>query len=198
MISAASWLINHSNDTIELPALFFDTPTIMRVNTVTSVICLALAATAAASAIAATQHVDDNVDTDLTTIDPGPASNATHELDPWNYPNYDCRGSVMCGSTPVRVCDIAVNQKLIRADDVYYGPGLAKVGACNGLTVDLGCGIFVQGNSDCVRTGEEIWDDYQDIRYIAGCPKCGTKHWAPGCMTTINYITWCNSQSVEH
>lgn len=158
----------------------------MHVKAITSFMCLALAATASATAIAAPQ-LDGNVD-----------HGVTREDIPWDYPNYDCRGSVMCGATPVKVCDIAVNQRLHRTNDSYYGPGLSKVGACNGIVPSLGCGVFIQGNSDCVRTGEEIWDDYQDIRYVGGCSKCGTKHWAPGCMTTINYITWCNSASVEH
>lgn len=167
----------------------------MHVNFVQSLVCLAFAASAAATAITIPQ-VDDNVDKGVARGDAGPTSGTT-TLDSWDYPYYDCEGSVMCGATPIKVCDIAVNQKLHRTNDTYYGPDMAKSGACNGLVPKFGCGIFVQGEH-CVRTGEEIWDDYQNIRYISGCSKCGSMHWAEGCMTTIDYISWCDSDRVEH
>jgi hypothetical protein len=34
---------------------------------------------------------------------------------------YDCKGSSMCKSLQVRACDDAVNNKIIRNDDVNYG-----------------------------------------------------------------------------
>ena len=38
--------------------------------------------------------------------------------------SYDCKGSSMCKSLQVRACDEAVNNKLIRNNDVNYGaPG---------------------------------------------------------------------------
>jgi hypothetical protein len=36
-----------------------------------------------------------------------------------------------------------------------------------------------------------MWNDYQDIRR-SGAKKCGSKHWAKDCMTTINYVGGCH------
>ena len=64
----------------------------------------------------------------------GTAAAVPHALDAETSPvalnilqardNYDCKGSSMCKSLQVRSCDDAVNNKLIRNDDVNYGaPG---------------------------------------------------------------------------
>lgn len=71
------------------------------------------------------------------------------------------------------------------------------------------CKIFIAGPRDCVRTGNQMWDDYQQIRKAA-CKRCGSKHWGrdnavclelyiwqfqgsyanpnPKCRTTVNYV----------
>lgn len=37
---------------------------------------------------------------------------------------YDCSGSSLCGSIPISACDNAVNNEIIRNNDVNYGaPG---------------------------------------------------------------------------
>lgn len=38
------------------------------------------------------------------------------------------------------------------------------------------CKIFIAGPRDCVRTGNQMWQDYQEIRRAA-CKRCGSKHW---------------------
>ncbi|KAI1021803.1 hypothetical protein LB505_008864 [Fusarium chuoi] len=104
--------------------------------------------------------------------------------------SYDCNGSGLCGIIPVRDCDQAVNNRLIRNNDVNYGApgsGRPQTGTCQG-----NCGIFIQGRSTCARTGNQIWYDYQDIRRN-GCRICGSKHWGDGCLTTINRVTGCNN-----
>ncbi|KAH6640172.1 hypothetical protein F5144DRAFT_609227 [Chaetomium tenue] len=109
--------------------------------------------------------------------------------------SYDCKGSSMCSSLQVRACDDAVNSKLICNDDVNYGAsgsGRPQGGACSNIFGGYGCGIFIQGKSHCVRTGNQMWWDYQDIRK-SGCQKCSTKHWGDGCMTTVNYVSGCST-----
>jgi len=102
--------------------------------------------------------------------------------------SFDCAGSGMCGSAVnfVRDCDIAVNSVLIRNNDVNYGAsGSGKAdGAQRGR-----CKIFIGGPRDCVRTGNQMWQDYQEIRRAA-CAKCGSKHWGTNnaCRTTVNYV----------
>lgn len=52
------------------------------------------------------------------------------------------------------------------------------------------CKIFIAGPRDCVRTGNQMWDDYQQIRK-AKCARCGSKHWGVNnaCRTTVNYVS---------
>ncbi|KZL86276.1 hypothetical protein CI238_09148 [Colletotrichum incanum] len=107
--------------------------------------------------------------------------------------SYDCKGSSMCSSLKVAACDDAVNNKLIRNDDVNYGApgsGRSRTGACSNIFGGYGCGIFIQGKSGCARTGNQMWWDYQDIRNN-NCRVCGSKHWGDGCLTTINYVSGC-------
>ncbi|KAF6838782.1 hypothetical protein CPLU01_02315 [Colletotrichum plurivorum] len=107
--------------------------------------------------------------------------------------SYDCKGSSMCSSLQVRACDDAVNNKLIRNDDVNYGApgsGRSRTGACSNIFGGYGCGVFIQGKSHCARTGNQMWWDYQDIRKN-NCRVCGSKHWGDGCLTTINYVSGC-------
>ncbi|KAK4185498.1 hypothetical protein QBC35DRAFT_476314 [Podospora australis] len=106
---------------------------------------------------------------------------------------FDHKGSGMCKSMNVRACDIAVNDRIIRNNDLNYGaPGSGRphTGACSANFASTGCGVFIQGKSHCARTGNQIWHDYQEIRNN-GAKKCGSKHWGDGCMTTINYVTGC-------
>lgn len=49
------------------------------------------------------------------------------------------------------------------------------------------CRVYIQGGSNCLRSGNQIWDDYQQI-HAGNCEKCGSKHWGDGCLTSIDYI----------
>ena len=66
----------------------------------------------------------------------------------------------------------------------FYSSGKAD-GARRG-----NCKIFIAGPRDCVRTGNQMWDDYQQIRK-AKCARCGSKHWGVNnaCRTTVNYVS---------
>ncbi|KAI3319363.1 hypothetical protein HD806DRAFT_539401 [Xylariaceae sp. AK1471] len=112
---------------------------------------------------------------------------------------YDCSGSGLCQSLQVKYCDQAVNDRIIRNNDVNYGaPGSGRQysGACQSSSGGFayGCGVFIQGKSTCARTGNDIWYDYQAIR-SQGCRVCGSRHWGDGCLTTINYVGGCTSGS---
>ncbi|KAM7194055.1 hypothetical protein V8F20_008151 [Naviculisporaceae sp. PSN 640] len=133
-----------------------------------------------------------NCESQSKSLNPNPSTNNEN----W-VPSYDCEGSIMCNTISLNWCDEAVNEKLQRRDDITYGPGLTKVGACGGWGT-FGCAIFIQGDDSCNRTGNQLWWDYQDIRSVGHCSKCGTKHWYPGCMTTVNYVTWCNSDKMDY
>ncbi|KAI1098004.1 hypothetical protein F4804DRAFT_350912 [Jackrogersella minutella] len=107
---------------------------------------------------------------------------------------YDCRGSIMCSTVKVVWCDEGVNRKLIRNDDINYGAagsGKPHVGICHGKGTDFGCAVFIQGNTGCVRSGNDMWWDYQEIRKNH-CHHCGHKYWGNGCMTTIDYEPECD------
>jgi hypothetical protein len=54
--------------------------------------------------------------------------------------SYDCKGSSMCKSLQVRACDEAVNNKLIRNNDVNYGaPGYVANLMCSVLPICAAC-----------------------------------------------------------
>jgi len=55
-----------------------------------------------------------------------------------------------------------------------------------------GCGVFIQG-SNCSISGNDMWNDYQRIRTIGGCKKCGSFHREDGCLVTINYVYQCDN-----
>ncbi|KAI0837999.1 hypothetical protein F5Y06DRAFT_287492 [Hypoxylon sp. FL0890] len=122
--------------------------------------------------------------------------NETHSwstpLDPRRI--YDCKGSIMCPTLKVQWCDEGVNSKLIRNDEPNYGAagsGRPHVGVCHGKHTDWGCAILIQGNRGCVRSGNDMWWDYQEIRK-SGCHHCGHKYWRDGCSTTIDYYPECD------
>jgi hypothetical protein len=71
-----------------------------------------------------------------------------------------------------------------------YRSGRSQTGACQSAFGGYGCGVFIQGGNTCARTGNQMWQDYQDIR-SHGAKTCGSKHWGDGCMTTINYVSGC-------
>lgn len=85
----------------------------------------------------------------------------------------------MCGSAInfMRNCDRAVNEELIRNDDVNYGSAESDK-EMDGARRD-NCKIFIGGPVTCTRTGNEIWNDYQDLKNsdIGGYGRCGSKHW---------------------
>ncbi|KAK7947864.1 uncharacterized protein PG986_008750 [Apiospora aurea] len=98
---------------------------------------------------------------------------------------YDRKGSAMCGSATMQVkyCDEAVNSFLIRDDAYRYRPDVYNrcAGACSGqgargTTVTSGCHVSVEGDAACRRSGNQMWQDYQDLR-ANGAGKCGSKHW---------------------
>ncbi|KAJ5475502.1 hypothetical protein N7539_007789 [Penicillium diatomitis] len=105
---------------------------------------------------------------------------------------YDCKGSSMC-STPdfLKWCDHAVNY-LQRNDQKYYGTYDSQLtGNCWGDQT-RGCGVFIQGNN-CSISGNDLWNDYQNIRNVGGCKKCGSFHRPDGCLVTINYVYTCDN-----
>ncbi|KAJ5326091.1 uncharacterized protein N7506_009193 [Penicillium brevicompactum] len=109
-----------------------------------------------------------------------------------NADDYDCQGSIMC-STPGLLgwCDKAVNT-LHRADDEDYSTDVNRLtGNCWGDQT-RGCGVFIQGTG-CSISGNDMWNDYQNIRKIGGCKKCGTYHRGNGCLVTIDYVSQCDN-----
>ncbi|KAI1417250.1 hypothetical protein F5Y13DRAFT_185321 [Hypoxylon sp. FL1857] len=107
---------------------------------------------------------------------------------------YNCEGSIMCSTIKVQWCDEGVNWELDRSDEINYGAaGSDKphAGVCHGIGTDYGCAIIIQGDHHCIRSGNDIWWDYQDIRK-SGCHHCGHKHWGNGCMTTIDFYPECD------
>ncbi|GLA52547.1 hypothetical protein AnigIFM63604_009412 [Aspergillus niger] len=108
--------------------------------------------------------------------------------------DYDCKGSSMC-STPgmLKWCDHAVNT-LYRDDDPTYHSAddqNSLSGNCWG-DQNRGCGVFLQGQN-CSISGNDMWNDYQNIRKIGGCKKCGSYHRGDGCLVTINYVYQCDN-----
>ncbi|CAG8882975.1 unnamed protein product [Penicillium egyptiacum] len=106
--------------------------------------------------------------------------------------DYDCEGSIMC-STPdlLKWCDHAVNV-LHRTDYLDYSTtGSSLDGNCWGDQT-RGCKVFIQGDN-CSISGNDMWNDYQNIRKIGGCKKCGTYHIGQGCLVTIDYVYGCNN-----
>jgi hypothetical protein len=118
---------------------------------------------------------------------------------------YDCKGSSMCGNAVNfnRDCDRAVNSMLIRTDAINYGAAgsvfcskhnISKTnpryrsGLPDGAEKSH-CKIFIAGPSSCKRSGNGMWQDYQEIR-SHGCKHCGSKHWGSDdvCRTTVNYV----------
>ncbi|RAL02336.1 uncharacterized protein BO80DRAFT_472333 [Aspergillus ibericus CBS 121593] len=113
--------------------------------------------------------------------------------------SYDCKGSSMC-TTPalLKWCDHAVNT-LYRDDDPFYHSSevidgdvySSQSGNCWGDQT-RGCGVFIQGQN-CSISGNDLWNDYQNIRNIGGCKKCGSFHRDDGCLVTINYVYNCDN-----
>ncbi|KAK6837980.1 hypothetical protein PG987_006261 [Apiospora arundinis] len=117
---------------------------------------------------------------------------------------YDHKGSGLCKTMQVKYCDEAVNNFLIRDNQYRYGPSPYQTcsGGCSGAgaegTTVVGCHVSVEGDGDCRRSGNQIWQDYQDLR-SNGAKKCGSKHWTQKagdktlqCRTTVNYISSCS------
>ncbi|KAL3479399.1 Spherulation-specific family 4-domain-containing protein [Aspergillus californicus] len=110
---------------------------------------------------------------------------------------YDCKGSSMC-TTPglLASCDHAVNY-LHRDDDPFYTAGAGSLsGNCWGDQT-RGCGVFIQGDSSSMISGNDMWNAYQDIRNIGGCSKCGSFHRDDGCLVTINYVYQCDNHAAK-
>ncbi|KAK4183811.1 hypothetical protein QBC35DRAFT_393061 [Podospora australis] len=110
-----------------------------------------------------------------------------------DFEDFDCDGSKICRFLHPEACDDAVNNRLIRGDFLDYGaPGSGRplTSACSAIAGPVGCRIHIQGHRNCTRTGNQIWEDYQDIRE-SGCQVCGTKHWGDGCYTSIEVDPQC-------
>ncbi|PLB46596.1 hypothetical protein P170DRAFT_498546 [Aspergillus steynii IBT 23096] len=115
---------------------------------------------------------------------------------------YDCKGSSLC-TTPdfLKWCDHAVNT-LQRYDDPFYfaasanETGINQSGNCWGDQT-RGCGVFIQGDDSCSISGNDLWNDYQNIRNIGGCNKCGSFHRDDGCLITINYVYQCDNHDTK-
>jgi hypothetical protein len=41
-------------------------------------------------------------------------------------------------------------------------------------------------------SGEDMWNNYQNIRKLGGCSKCGSWHQTNGCLLTVNYVSNCD------
>ncbi|KAK4222659.1 hypothetical protein QBC38DRAFT_374648 [Podospora fimiseda] len=119
--------------------------------------------------------------------------------------SYKCGGGWICGSHDhLKRCDQSVNHYLVRTDEVLYGSagsGREKDGACPPES-HFACKIFVAGADHCARSGNEMWQDYQDIRNKkkgncnGGRNTCGTKNWGDGCRTTVDYVAYCDPKQV--
>ncbi|RAH78951.1 hypothetical protein BO86DRAFT_402295 [Aspergillus japonicus CBS 114.51] len=113
--------------------------------------------------------------------------------------DYDCEGSSMC-TTPdlLKWCDHAVSY-LFRDDDLNYHSTeviedslySTQSGDCWG-DLTQGCGVFIQGQN-CSISGNDMWNDYQNIRTIGGCKKCGSYQRKDGCRVTIDYVYQCDN-----
>ncbi|OGM49583.1 hypothetical protein ABOM_001752 [Aspergillus bombycis] len=112
--------------------------------------------------------------------------------------DYTCKGSSMC-TTPnfLKWCDHAVNT-LQRNDDTSYfatsanETGINQSGNCWGDQT-RGCGVFIQGDESCSISGNDLWNDYQNIRQVGGCSKCGSFYREDGCQITIDYVYQCDN-----
>ncbi|KAL4808055.1 hypothetical protein BDV18DRAFT_158173 [Aspergillus unguis] len=75
---------------------------------------------------------------------------------------------------------------------------LALEGNCWANNAGFGCSVRIRGKDqngkDYTITGDEMWEAYQDIRNIGGCKKCGTKHFASGCMVSVDYYYGCDNR----
>ncbi|KAL6865548.1 hypothetical protein ACO1O0_001642 [Amphichorda felina] len=110
-------------------------------------------------------------------------------------PSYSCKGQAVCGSQLhlKKWCDIAVNDKLTRNDDINYGSpesSLPDTGVCYGAAFGNGCGVFIRGPSHCKFSGNKMWHDYQEIR-DSGCGICGFKKYDDGCEMVIDQVSGC-------
>ncbi|KAF5854885.1 hypothetical protein ETB97_010935 [Aspergillus alliaceus] len=70
--------------------------------------------------------------------------------------------------------------------------GINQSGNCWGDHT-RGCGVFIQGDASCSISGNDLWNDLQNIRKIGGCSKCGSFHREDGCLITINYVYQCDN-----
>ncbi|EAW24040.1 uncharacterized protein NFIA_036120 [Aspergillus fischeri NRRL 181] len=106
---------------------------------------------------------------------------------------YDCEGSTMC-TTPdfVKWCDQAVNTLQRYDDPFYFATSANESGNCWGDQT-RSCGVFIQGDAHCSISGNDMWNDYQNIRNIGGCKRCGSFHREDGCLITINYVYSCDN-----
>ncbi|KAF5546607.1 hypothetical protein FMEXI_5630 [Fusarium mexicanum] len=72
--------------------------------------------------------------------------------------SYDCNGSGVCGSIPISDCDQAINNRLIRNNDVNYGaPGLSqKRETANRCGMTIRTSDEVVAESAAVSIGEMV------------------------------------------
>lgn len=81
--------------------------------------------------------------------------------------------------------------------DTICSPGVDS-GNCRQLPDGWGrgCGIFLEGPSDCKGMGDDMWWGAQQIRGN-NCRACGFKTFTGerggACRLTINYVTGCNN-----
>ncbi|KAE8371195.1 Spherulation-specific family 4-domain-containing protein [Aspergillus bertholletiae] len=69
----------------------------------------------------------------------------------------------------------------------YNETGINQSGNCWGDQT-RGCGVFIQGDASCSISGNDLWNNYQNIRNIGGCSKCGSFYREDGCQITIDYV----------
>ncbi|KAJ5423592.1 hypothetical protein N7491_008808 [Penicillium cf. griseofulvum] len=110
---------------------------------------------------------------------------------------YSCKGSSMC-TTPdlLSWCDHAVNY-LHRDDTQFYKAGSGTLsGNCWGDQT-RGCGVFIEGDSTCTVSGNDLWNAYQNIRDTGGCKKCGSFERSDGCTLKIDYVYGCDNHASQ-
>lgn len=61
---------------------------------------------------------------------------------------------------------------------------------CKGAAFGNGCGVFIRGPEHCKFSGNQMWNDYQEIRE-SGCGICGFKEYDDGCEMVIDQVSGC-------
>ena len=113
----------------------------------------------------------------------------------------------MCKTSPVKFCDLGVNNMQRGARKYVASDTLSSAGNCWADVAGYGCSVQIRGDNahegdkKCSITGDQMWWAYQDIRdpLKGGCAHCGSKHFGDkkysrnGCMVSIDYYKGCDN-----